>query len=235
MATSGSNPKRNLVFDFITMRWLMGLIVLLLPGIVRFIATEKIPSISWSYHTEARDYFVGLLFVIGAFLISYKGHKREEDIVSSVGGIAAWVTALNPTAFSVGSTNMTSTIHYLGAFVLFSTTVYFCLYAFTSRARRKSKRKDKRKGKGKGIFLIDFIFQYKGPLDPAARRILFYQICGLGITSMMVLSAIVGFSGVDEPSNLIFLAQTIALLLFGTAWLVASQFLPFLIDKKKSG
>ena len=67
--------KENLVFDYHTIRLLIGSIALLFPWAVSFLASGITPSISWSYHTNARDVFVGFLFVIGAFLVSYKGHK----------------------------------------------------------------------------------------------------------------------------------------------------------------
>ena len=163
-----SESKEYLAFDYHAIRLIIGFIAVLFPVVVTFCASKITDSISWSYHTDARDFFVGFLFVIGAFLISYKGHKHtlhkndvgrfwnwvnrfwkgaikfriwerkhEEDLVSWVGGVAAVITAVCPTACCLGENcpyDPISRIHYIGAIVLFSTTVYFCLVAFNFQA-----------------------------------------------------------------------------------------------------
>ena len=132
-------PSNNLNFSQTAIRRFIGLLALLLPVAV-VISAWKIPeSISGSYHTPTgfpflpyfptpRDIFVGALFVIGAFLMSYKGReheqvdqfwqrlarfwpgalrwgekwrKHQEDIVSTLGGLSAWTVALFPTKASV--------------------------------------------------------------------------------------------------------------------------------------
>jgi hypothetical protein len=245
-----SESKANLIFDYHTIRLLIGVIALSFPWVVSILASRITPSISWSYHTDARDIFVGFLFIIGAFLVSYKGHKptlhkndvsnfwnwvskfwkgainfriwerkHEEDLVSCVGGVAAWVTAVCPTAFCVEKTcppDPISTIHYIGATVLFSTTVYFCLVAFKSRA------KEKRKAEG----LLE-----KGGNDPKNLRIKFYSFCGWGIAVIMLGSVVVVRTGFDAISNIIFWSETAALELFGIGWLIASQYLPVFTDE----
>jgi len=245
-----SESKENLVFDYHTIRLLIGVIALSFPWVVSILASRIAPSISWSYHTDAHDIFVGFLFVIGAFLASYKGHKptlhkndvgkfwnwvskfwkgainfriwerkHEEDLVSWVGGVAAWVTAVYPTAFCVENAcppDPTSTIHYIGATVLISTTVYFCLVAFRSRAYAK------RKAEG----LLG-----KGGNDPKNLRIRFYSFCGWGIAAIMLGSVVVASTGFDAISNIIFWAEAAALELFGIGWLIASQYLPVFTDE----
>src|SRR5258706_1086653 len=247
-----SESNNNLVFDYHTIRLLIGLIALSFPWVVSIRAYRITPSISWSYYTDARDLFVGLLFVIGAFLISYKGHKlvlhkndvgifwnwvskfwkgainfrirerkHEESLVGLTGGIAAWVTAMYPTAFC-GEKNCpsdpTSLIHYIGAFILFSTTVYFCLVAFKGRVNAKIK---------------DEGSDEKGGNDPKIIRIRFYSFCGWGIVAIMLGSVIVSYAQFDAIPNLTFWAEAAALELFGIAWLIASQYLPIVTDKKE--
>jgi hypothetical protein len=243
-----SNSKENLVFDFYTIRLLIGLIAFSLPWLVRIIVGHIPDSISWSYYTDARDYFVGLLFVIGSFLMSYKGNqptlhqndvgrfwkwaggvwkgavnfrirerKREEDWVGWVGGIAAWVTALNSTSECLKCDPDTgSIIHYIGAIILFSTTVYFCLVAFSDQVKRKIKNDQK---------LLGIVGK-----DPKQLRLAFYQFCGWGIVVIM-LGLLVVKSGliaaISNIPNITFWAEAAALSLFGIAWMIASQFLPF--------
>lgn len=235
-----SESKENLVFDYHTIRGLIGLIAMLFPWVVIFRAGKITDSISWSYHTDARDLFVGLLFVIGAFLISYKGRKpdlhkndigifwkwmskfwkgavnfriwerkHEEDLVGWVGGIAAWVTATYPTARCIGKDcpyDSISCIHYIGAVILFSTTVYFCLFAFKDRANAKS-----------------------GNAPP--KRVTIYLICGWGIAAIMLVLVVLKSTQFDAIGNITFWAETAALELFGFAWLIASQYLPWFTEK----
>jgi hypothetical protein len=248
---NSSETQENLVFDYHTIRLLIGLIALTLPLVVSIRAAMITDSISWSYHTDARDFFVGLLFVIGAFLMSYKGHKPvldasnvgkfwtwlskfwkgaisfriwerkyEEDFVSWIGGIAAWVTAANPTSKCIGEgcpPDLTSSIHYAGAIFLFSTTVYFCLVAFKDQVSIKIKNSPRASGKGK--------------LSPKELRLGFYTFCGWGIAVIMLGLIVVKSRHIINVSNLTFWVETAALVLFGTAWMVASQYLPVVTDE----
>jgi len=67
----------------------MGLIALSLPLVVSVLAEKPLTSISASYHSEARDMFVGLLFVVGSFLFAYNGHALLESAASKLASIAA--------------------------------------------------------------------------------------------------------------------------------------------------
>lgn len=243
--------KENLVFDYYTIRLLIGLIAFSLPWVVGILVGYIPDSISWSYHSPARDYFVGLLFVIGGFLMSYKGNKptlakedvgrfwnglskfwkkavkfrirerkHEEDLVSWVGGVAAWVTALNSTSECLKCDPDTeSIIHYIGAIILFSTTVYFCLIAFSDQVKRKINRDKKLLGNVGN--------------DPKQLRLAFYQLCGWGIAVIMLGLLVVKtglFPSLLNIPDLTFWAEAAALVLFGTAWMIASQFLPVVTD-----
>lgn len=75
MAATGS--KEKLVFDHRTLRLIVGGIAFSFSLVVFLLATTITSSISSSYHTNARDVFVGFLFVIGALLIAYKGHSYK--------------------------------------------------------------------------------------------------------------------------------------------------------------
>lgn len=245
MTSSDSNDR--LLFDHHTIRGIIGGIALLLPWIARMCAAEKLPSISWSYHTASRDIFVGCLFVIGAFLISYKGHqpkleenevggfwrwatrfwkgairfriwerKHEEDLIAWLGGVAAIVTALCPTTSCTGDNcppDTLSTIHSISAIILFSTIVYFCLVAFRQRASAKIEKSGKA---GRG---------------PKARRKKIYSFCGWGIVVIMLCLVVGRFTEFEPIKNPTYWAELAALELFGFAWLVASQYLPFVTDE----
>jgi hypothetical protein len=159
MATNPS--KEDLVFNYRTLRLIIGALAFAFPAVVIALTGKITTSISASYHeVETREVFVGFLFILGALLISYKGHlqgetKKEsetiwqwivsfrwlivyqEDIISTIGGFAAIFTALYPTACDGCSMDTRATIHTTGAFILFSTVVYFSLIAFLRSLNQK--------------------------------------------------------------------------------------------------
>ena len=163
---AASKSIADLGFDSHTLRLIVGALAFAFPSTVIVLTGKITTSISASYYEEGnRDVFVGFLFIIGALLIAYKGRlqgrpKRkseklwkwirsfkwmkvyQEDIVSSIGGFAAIFTALYPTACDGCPMNSQARIHMTGAFILFSTVVYFSLVAFPRRVTRKLVREN---------------------------------------------------------------------------------------------
>jgi len=157
MATLKTNDRP--VFDQNTLRLIIGALAFAFPAVVIVLTGKITTSISASYHeAQTRNVFVGFSFIIGALLISYKGHiqaqipgkprnlleriwewlkKYQEDAVSTIGGLAAIATALFPTACDTCSMDTNAKIHMTGAFILFSNVVYFCLIAFLRSLNRK--------------------------------------------------------------------------------------------------
>lgn len=211
----------GLIFDYHTIRLIIGVIAMIFPLVVGIRASQITDSISWSYHTNARDFFVGFLFVIGAFLISYKGRNLRENLVGWAGGIAACVTAIFPTAICIGVNcpgDWKSNVHYLGAIILFSTTVYFCLVAFLGQVNAKIKEDE-----------VNGMVGY----TPKIRRKIVYLICGWGIAVAMLGLFIMKLAEFNTIKNITFWVETVALELFGIAWAVASQYLPIVTDEKE--
>lgn len=262
-----NTSKESPLFDSHTLRRIVGIMAFALPLVTRSISSGPLTSISASYHTEARDIFVGALAVIGAVLMAYQGHtpvlppgevgsfwrwvggflnwisnpwrgekdfrvlgrKREEDIVSTIGGVAAIVTIFQPTACDTCVQDQVSRNHAIAACVLFSTVVYFCLFAFLRRVNEKLKVKS-----GFLSFLrgIKENVQGKGVMETLKRngfkisRGIAYLICGFGI-AFTLLTLIATQLSISEAASkelaLTFKAEEISLYLFGVAWSVASQ------------
>jgi len=132
------------VFDHRRLRLLIGIIAFLLPLVVDIVAADELVSISASYHTEARDVFVGLLFVIAALMASYRGHSRIESVASRAAAAATVCIALFPAAGPTTQSGWESHFHDLCALVLFSILAYFCLGPFRRRTRGHSGKKGRR-------------------------------------------------------------------------------------------
>ena len=233
----------NLVFSYLTLRLVVGAVALLLPALTSLIASTPLSSISGSYHTEARDVFVGALFVVGALLLAYNGRPNppieraetfivkvirrvlntdaisEERVVSSTGALAAFCAALYPTTCDNCESDLRSVIHYIAAILLFFTIAYFCLFVFRTRA--KSKAKEKIQGEAK-------------PGTKQELRARVYLFSGWGIIACMLGA---GIAQLTIPAELrsawaiTYWAETVSLILFGFAWLTASRIIPWFVDQ----
>ncbi len=191
-------------------RFLIGFIALAFPVIVLLVAKERpLTSISYSYHTEARNIFVGLLFVLGAFLLVYKGRSPAEAWVARFGALAPVIAALFPTNCKDCPGDLTTYIHLAAGAVLFLTAAYFCLGPFKQAAKSKS--------------------GYK-----ADRRVRFYTVCGYAILVSLVVLVITKLpfvAALRALPDLTFAAEWIMLWLFAGAWLVASKVIPWFADE----
>lgn len=193
------------VFDYRLLRLAMGLIAFLLPLIVDLASSKALSSISAAYHTEARDLFVGLLFVVGALLMAYRGHTARENRGANLAAVAAVMVALFPVPDVGEAVSWTTWVHYAAASGLFGILAWFCFGPFQERTR----------GRG-GL---------KG------RRARIYRASGWTIVGSM---AGLGVSGLlldpDTSANygVIYWAEFIALWAFGMAWITAGKVIPFL-------
>lgn len=242
MDSSKKFVDKDMIFDPRALRLIIGLIAFLLPFVVIIINLRMTSSISASYHTDARDIFVGLLFVIGALFVAYNGHhveltektvgwfwlrlnqfwpgaiefrkaqrKWEERAVSLVGGVASLVAALYPTACDECTATFISRVHGMAAVILFSAVVYFCLVAFMDQVRGKAG-------------------------DKAKLRASIYWLSGWMIVAAMLAAIVAPYVltvSVAKERSIVFLAETVALLLFGFSWMTASKFFWFLVDSEE--
>lgn len=202
------SEKFDAVFDYRTLRFLVGLIAFSLPYVVTIVAATPLRSISASYHTEAQDIFVGMLFIVGSFLVAYNGHFLREAVASKIAGFSAIIVALVPTTCNTCSADINSTIHYSAAVILFVILAYFCFGPF----RRRIKSKGGKKGARSKIYLA----------------------CGI-IMVICIVTALLGrlFLDVDTLNQLAitFWAEAVALNAFGIAWIVAGKYIPLITEE----
>ena len=200
-------PVRNLVFDYRALRLMMGMIAMSLPFVVTYRAQEPLSSISASYHTSARDLFVGQLFVVGAFLWAYRGQSQFQAMASRLASLAAVCVALFPTPDQGESTSATGYIHFGAAGVLFLILTYFCFVPFLGDTW------------GAGIKQM--------------RRAIVYLFCGcVMLLSMAILlySWLAMDPEVVAQKRLVYYGEAAALIAFGFAWMVSGKFIPYFAD-----
>jgi hypothetical protein len=269
-------------FDLPALRFLVSLIALSLPPLVFLITLRITSSISASYYTNARDPFVGLLFVIGALFWAYDGHpepkvlekeesaiekaanqigglprivvsaiangiykieqvlsKIPENLVSKIGGTAAIVAAICPTACDSCQTDPRSIVHYVAATILFSAIVYFCLIAFPYQTKVKIREEEIKKVelmKEQGKAASAEIHTLEEMQTKQKRRARFYLGCSLVIAVIMLALAAAQFTVPAETMvtlHLTYWAEFVALWLFGFAWLIATRTLPVFAHERE--
>ncbi len=199
--------RMSAVFDYRGLRLLMGLIALSLPILVSALAEKPLTSISASYYSDARDIFVGLLFVVGSFLFAYNGHTEVESLASKIASVAAVFVASFPTACDGCQTGVVSIVHYAAATVLFSILAYFCFVPFRKGIKKQGGRK--------------------------ARRNVIYLACG----SVMIGCMVVIFAANNMmPEELVqklrvtYFGEAVALMAFGVAWIASGKTFRLIAD-----
>lgn len=206
MDTNDRNQQQ--IISYFTLRKLIGVLGIILPllmVIFKYISEKSTVvefSISDYYDNGSAGYvLVGVLFVLGFFLLSYKGYEKIDDRASDVGCIAALGIALFPTTSSIKAVHI---MHFVFAFLLFSTFIFFCLYLFrkTSGAKTVTKKKVLR------------------------NRV--YVTCGVIMIACIIGIALASFNILGtaaENYHLVFWFETIALFSFGFSWIVKGELL----------
>lgn len=243
MATKAE--KQSEIFDHKTLRLLVGIVAFALPIVVWTVARIdrfKIDSISASYWVdEARDLFVGALFIIATLMTAYNGHDPSGDgttkndsvpphpmmkwisekWISKVAAIMAVGVALFPTTRPGGATNTDTILHYVSAVVLFSVITYFCLGSFRKRALEKAAEAEKAAESLEGAEKK----KQEEIACKARRRARIYGFCGWTIIVSLALAGTSFFETIGSYTDWwnLFLGELLALWAFGFSWFTASK------------
>lgn len=173
-------------------------------------------SISDYYHTPMRNYLVGSLFAIAAFLVCTRGYDLRDEITGYVAGglalIVALVPAVNPHRILHNRFHDDlGQVHLVAAALMFLVLAYFCLVLFRKTSPHKPLTRRKR------------------------HRNRVFLICGLTmVVSMAVMLSLTirSVQAVLWPTGVLFWCESLALFAFGTAWLVKGEV--FLRDRPQN-
>jgi len=201
-------PKSNLIISHYTLRLMIGAMGFGLP-LALFLAkwiqlgdTQIEISISDYYDNGAAgDILVGVLFVLGFFLFSYKGYDKVDDFVATAAGFFALGVALFPDTTGI---QWVSTVHLSSAMLLFTCFIVFSIYLF-----RKTESDPEHLPK------------------PKKYRNRVYFTCGV-IMIVAILTIILGylfFKPYMNPNKVVFWCEAVALMAFGFSWIVKSEYL----------
>lgn len=234
--SAATHRANNAAKSYYRVRQALGYLGLALPFILIFSglfgAQHLEPSISDFFHTFSRDIFVGTMFAIGVFLVSYDGYVREpgesfsDNWITTIAGISAFGVALFPNESPNGQVETLSQyavgiersplVHYACALTFFA-----CLAQINLSKFAKTK-------------------------DLARRRI--YVGCGrliwvaalfIGVFSVLKLKGGPVAQAVVLDYNLVFWAEAIGIWAFALSWLAKGRadksLLGILGKKRKSG
>lgn len=184
-------------------------VVMSLGYIIIFGGNRVLGSISIYYHTGMRDLFVGIICAIALFLLFYRGYDPVDDIAASLAALFALGVAFFPTA-AKGSGDWVSIVHFISATCFFLILAFFSFCLFTRGEEKPTTRK--------------------------IRRNLIYRLSGIIIVLSLASIAIYYFFLPENNSEsiFVFIAETVALMAFGTSWLTKGGALyPDKPDKNK--
>jgi len=202
------------VISYLILRRLIGILGMLLPFICIFggllfegLSIQR--SISYYYHTNMRDFFVGLLFCVSMFLITYRGYEKIDDIITDVSGIASLFVAFFPCSFDGDSSRLVSIFQIKSCLSnkihLTSASIFFFLLAINS------------------IFLFTLSDKPQAEFSEGKKfRNKIYIWCGIVILLSLVSIAIV-YNVLSEKSIIILIFEAIMLVAFGISWLVKGR------------
>jgi hypothetical protein len=208
-----STRNMSLIISYLGMRRIIGFLGIGLPVIVvlgGYIQNGVViqGSISGYYYTNMRDFYVGLLFSVSLFLLSYKGYERIDDIVGNMSGIFAMGAVIFPTSMFSGKVvkvgifliddNISEYLHLIFAALFFLSLAFNSLFLFTRHEGFMLSREKK-------------------------KRNVVYIICGLVmLISMLCTTAytLLLRDTVLSKMNPVLVLETISLFSFGISWLV---------------
>lgn len=216
--TTTRNPA---VLSYYTMRRAVGLIALILPfalavGCILYALLgprQALPqpiierSVSDYYYTPMRNYLVGSLCAIAAFLACSRGYDLSDEITGYLASFFTLCVALIPpvdprsSAYTAIQVEI-GFVHSGFAALMFLSLAYFCIFLFRKSSPEKTLTRRKQ------------------------HRNRIYGTCGLIIVACIVVMVSLTIRAIAEslrPSFLLFWCESLALAAFGVAWLTKGE------------
>ena len=231
---TGQIPFDSISRSYFLMRLLVGVLGLMLPVVLLlgdlFFLRDSFSvrgSLSAYYHSGMRDFFVGILAVVGILLITYKITEHNRDnILSIAAGISAMGVALFPTGIpdgldipltpfqeSIGE-GVAEFIHFTFAAVFILSLGFLC-YDFAKRERQRPQQRPGHDAHHSPEFWYSFHLSMAGLIGLAVALIVLTQATGV----------------FDKHSILI--GEIVVTVAFGLSWLFKGldrDVLPRMID-----
>jgi len=209
----------NRVISYINLRRLIGIVGISLP-LVCFLGGKlfsSLPlqrSISFYYHTNIGDFFVGLLVVVSLFLMTYKGYEVIDDFLTTITGFFGLMIVTFPCLLAKGDKTpigffqlnpvISDTLHQICSVFFFGLLAVnsFFLFTLTDKKKEMSNNKGKR------------------------NRV--YKACGI-LMWITLIALIIIVRKVDEQiveeKRIVFYLETIMVVSFAVSWIVKGEWI----------
>ncbi len=236
------DKNKSLIISYFSLRNLIGWLGMFLPIICliggyvfpNHLEVMK-PSISDYYHSNMKDFLVGILIAVSVFLITYKGSTKIENYVTNVIGAAGAGIALFPCLDNtaplklVGIFQVTpgfsNTTHFICAGAFFLLLSFNSLYFFADDIESKDDADEVKFG-------ID-IKATRNKIYKWCGRVIFYSIIVLAVIKFIVIKWFIEPQKIDDL-KIVFIFEFIMLWAFGISWLVKGKTLRHLAGLSKS-
>lgn len=199
------------VVSYIMIQNAIGFLGILLPLVLVFGTLlfghmkEVLPSISAYYHSNMRDFFVGLLCAVALFLFAYKGYEKRDNIAGNLGSLFALGVAFFPTSNCdpITRPHWIGIMHLCCAALFFLVLIYFSVRLFTKTDKK-------------------VLSQQKKNFN------LVYKTCGYVMLACIIIIALYLFILENAFPKLtdvdfVFWLEAIALWAFGVSWLTKGR------------
>jgi len=223
--------KKDILYSYYRIRKIIGLLGIFLPILIYVFHGELLSSISHYYYSRSAVFFIAILFAFGLFLVSYKGYEIDKDseilsdnFITNIGGIAALLVVLLPTACTGSNSAEITNMCQLQNYPLFGhdNAIIRSIHLLSA---------------GVFLFIMGYmsIFRFtKGKLtDEKKKKNFIYRICGIAVwVSIGILGIESIFQNFHFTEYDVFIFETVSVIAFGIAWLVKGEAIKDIIDLK---
>lgn len=216
--TGGARDSLHDAYAFL--QKVIGVIAFLLPpvlivGLIPFKGPNIMGSISAYYYTSMHGVFIGALWAIGVFFLSYQVRPvspefQADNVLAYIASLLAILVSLLPTTQDAGTAThaekVLGTVHLLCAGVLFAMLAAFALVLFR--------------------------FSEDGDMAPQKRkRNVVYLVCGFVIVGSMAMVGVANLFHWNDSWPALLTFESTAVEAFAVSWLVKGGFLGILADQ----
>ena len=193
-----SADQRHVEESYLMLRRIVGILAIATPfflPIASFVYANETwlrPTISHYYHGPLQNEFVGIVCVMGVFLIAYRGYDSTDNWAGHLAGLSAIGVALCPQG-----NGPIGTVHYVSAGVLFLTLIYFSACRFTKSSECKIVRGSAKWNRNR---------VYVG-----SAIVMIVCLVAIGVWSLAIE---------DSSSSFVFWIESVLLLAFGLSWFI---------------
>ncbi len=200
--------EKHILGTYFTLRIGIAVVALLFPfilwiGGILYAGLPLQDSMSSYYHASydgksMRNWFVGILFAIGAFLHLYKGYSKPENVALNCAGILAVGIAVFPMEWNCGDSCMKFSLHGFCAVSFFLCIAFVCIRCTSDTLPLIADENIKRRFKQ------------------------FYNIIGIAMIATPAIAFVLTVV-VQQYRALSFYVEAVGIITFSIYWLVKSR------------